>query len=255
MKHIKFVILMLVTILIIASCKEENPTEPVPEESGNLSGQPLPYSSGADNFNGILATIQYEYDAGVPGFPPVDFAMGYAQFGNMVDAGTVSVNNTNLSKSKQGDRVFYILPGPGSTNQLDNANFDGSLHQWKVSGSGNIPSFEGEISSAIKFELKTPLNGSTISKNSDLSITWQKSGYADQRILINLVSVNDSKVVFSEEDLADNGVYTIESSKINSLNGEVLIQVVKYRAKEISVNGKVYLIISEVVKSVTVSVK
>ncbi|MEE9432404.1 MAG: hypothetical protein V3V16_15260 [Melioribacteraceae bacterium] len=255
MKYIRLTTIILALLIFTVSCQEDSPNEPNSNGPSNSSGQPMPKITESSDINGILATIYYDFDAGLPGVPAIGLAMGYAQFGTMVDGGTVAINNTELDKNTQGGSVFYIKPGPGSTAQLNDVSFNGSLHKWNVSGSGNILEFEGDVKSPSKFNVTAPKNNTTISKSNDLNITWVRTGLSDEKILINLISLNDSKSIVTEQDLTNNGSYKIASSKLSSLSGKVMVQIVKYRYKEISANDKTYLIISEVVKSLTLTIQ
>ncbi len=222
MKSLKYTAVILLTIFFATSCQKDSPLEPINNnESSNSSGQPMPSITESADINGILATVYYDFDSGLPGVPVVGLVMGYAQFGSMIDGGTVSINNNDLSKNTQDGKVFYIKPGPGSTTLLGNVTFDNSMHQWSVSGNGEISSFSGEVKSPRIFDVTSPKNNSIISKSTGITINWTITGLSDEKILINLISVSDSKSIVSEQNLPNNGSYKIESSKISSLSGEI----------------------------------
>jgi hypothetical protein len=254
MKQLKSISIFFIMLVFLVSCSEDLPTEVVNTEATNASGQPMPEVAGVTDLNGILSTIYYDFDSGIEGIPAIGLSMGYAQFGSMVDGGTVTINNNELSKTTQGSSIFYMKPGTGSVEQLNNVSFNGLVHKWSVSGSGDIPSFDGDISSPTLFTVTAPANKSTITKANGINITWIRTGQTDEKILINLISLSGSNSVITEQDLENSGSYKIEASRISSLSGEYMLQIVKYRYKEISANNKAYLIISEVVKTLTLTI-
>ncbi|NOX19383.1 MAG: hypothetical protein GXO87_14030 [Chlorobi bacterium] len=258
MNYIKSGLLLIVMIVFLVSCSKDSGTEPTDEGNNtttNASGQPTPTFSNGVTPDGMMATIQYAFDAGVPGIPPVELAMGYAQFGAMVNAGDVIVNENQLSASASSGQTFYIKPGIGSIESLSNVFFNGSTHSWTVSGSGDIPALSGDIQSVNSFNVTSPANNSTVSKSQNLKVTWSGANNSDEKMMIVLVSVDNSNVVSSEQDLTNNGSYTIDASKLSSVSGQALLQVLKYRYKTLEANGKSFYLLTEVVRSLTLTVQ
>ncbi len=249
MKHVKFLSLALILIYTLIGC--ENVTEPEkPTQSNtNSSGQPMPKFANAENLAGIMATIYYEVSS-LPNVPAVGLAMGYSQFGSMVNAGTVMVNDNSLGKSTAGGKVFYMTPGAGSFTGLNGVSFNGSYHNWSVSGAGSVPEMSGKVQSPKAFNVTSPANNSTISKAKDLKITWT-GGYSSSTEKVLIVLINNS-TAFTAEELDNNGTYTIPSSKIKS--GNAMLQVVKYRYATISKDSKDYYMVSEIVKTIKLTI-
>lgn len=250
--------LILVTALFLTSCKEDssNPTEPENGNGGtsgtsNPSGQPVPNMAG--DSDGVLATINYEFET-MPGFPAAALNMAFAQFGQGVDGGSVSVNSNTVGKTSQGGTTFYISPSPSNpTATLNGVNFDGSNHNWSVSGNGEVPAINGSVASPRNFSLTVPANNASVSKSGDLTITWNNSS-SSSKVLVVLAAINNSGQYYAAEELNDTGSFTIAASDMSGFSGDCMLQVVKYNYSSVSAGGKNYYLISEIVKSVTLKV-
>jgi hypothetical protein len=261
MKNV-FTILMLVILTVILSigCSEDkddsNPTGPGNGEAGDMSslgGQPAPSSIASDNFNGVMATISYDI-ATVPGFPSVSTTIAFATFGEGVDAGAVIVNNNTLGKSTESGSTFYIVPSPSNpTATVSNVNFNGSAHNWSVGGGNGIPALSGSVNSPSQFNLNAPSNNSTVSKSAGFDVTWTTSGSSNAKILVLVTQVNNGNY-FSADELDDDGSYTVSASSLSEISGEAMLQAVKYTYNAINNGGKDYYMISEIVKSVNITV-
>lgn len=250
-----FITILLLSFTLLMSCSKDdsNPTEPGDGENNgntNNSGQPIP--TVAQSGDGVLATISYEFQT-APGFPAATLTMGFAQFGNGVEGGNVSVNSNSLGKASQNGTTFYISPSPSNpTQSLTGVNFDGSNHNWQVSGSGNVSQINGSVSSPTNFTVSSPASNTTISKSSGITVNWNNTS-ANSQVLIVLAPINNSGSYYSAET-NDNGNYTIASGDLSSFSGECLLQVVKFNYNTASSGGKTYYLIAEIVKSVTITV-
>ena len=248
--------LLLFTILFLASCSEEDsPTEPTDTGNGsgqgttNNSGQPIP--SMAQSGDGVLATISYEFQT-VPGLPSASISMGFAQFGSGIDGGDVSVNGNSLGKTSQSGTTFYITPSPSNpTQSLSGVSFDGSNHSWQVSGNGDVPQVNGSVASPNSFSVSGPANNASITKSNGVDVSWTNTS-ANSRVLVVLVDIDNSGNYYAA-DVDDNGNHTIASGDISSFSGECMLQVVKYNYNTASAGGKTYYLISEIVKSTTIT--
>ncbi len=249
MKHLKYLTISLILLFTFVGCdKLTDPEETIPV-SANSSGQPMPKFANSTNIGGVMATILYEIPSTFAGVPAVSLTMGYSSFGKLVDAGTVMVNDNTLGKNTTGGKVFYMTPSAGSVTGLTGVYFNISYHNWSVSGKNDIPTISGRVSSPRKFNVSTPTANSTISKANDLKVTWTGgSSSSTEKILLVLIALDKNKTSFTAEELANNGSYTIPSSKLSS--GKVMLQVVKYRYATVSKSDKDYIIVSEIVKTV-----
>ena len=249
--------LMVLSMMLLTSCNKDdsNPVDPNDDGGGgsstNPSGQPIPALGG--NHNGVMATISYEMET-IPGFPAVAISLGFAQFGQGVDAGSVTVNGNTLGKTTQGGSTFYITPSPSNpTQMLTGVNFDGSNHSWQVSGGNGIPALNGSVQSPRSFALSSPANNGTVNKANGINVSWNNTTN-NNRVLIVLVPLNNSNQYYTAEDLADNGSFTIPTGEISGFSGQAMLQIVKYRYAEVAAGGNNYYIISEVVKSVNLTI-
>ena len=253
MNYTKHFALLLLVLISIIGC--ESTTEPeVETEITNSSGQPMPNFSDASNFDGIMATISYEI-ATVPGMPAVGLTMGYSQFGSMVDAGKVTVNNNELGKNDESGKVFYMSPGVGSLTGLSDVYFNASAHNWSVSGGNGISTLSGNVTSPRNFSVTSPTSNSTVSKSNDLTVSWSGgSSSSTENILIVLVGLSDSKTAFTAQELGNSGSYTIKASDLSKISGSAMLQVVKYNYDSISNSGKDYFMVSEIVKVISLTI-
>lgn len=253
-KKLLFPIIFLSFFFLFACSEEDNPTEPNDTGNGNAttnnSGQPIP--SMAQSGDGVLATISYEFQTAA-GFPPVGIIMGFAQFGGGIDAGNVTVNGNALGKTTQSGTTFYVTPSPSNpTQSLSGVNFDGSNHNWEVSGSGDVPQISGSVASPTNFSVSSPANNSTVSKANGVNVNWNNTS-SNSRVLVVLAQLDNSGNYYSA-DVDDNGSHTIAAADISGFSGQSMLQVVKYNYASASAGGKTYYMVSEIVKSVTITV-
>ncbi|RMD98584.1 MAG: hypothetical protein D6814_07240 [Calditrichaeota bacterium] len=254
MKRSIFFVLLGLSLAFLVSCSKNNPTEPSGQEAqqvlSNASGQPIP--TVADNVFGVLATINFELQS-IPGIPAVGIAMGFAQFGDGLDAGTVSVNAKELGKTTQTGKTIYITPSPSNpTQSLDGLSFDGSEHKWNVSGGNGVSKFSTAVKSPKSFSVTAPTGNATVDKSKGIIVSWNNSS-PGSKVLIALVSQNNPEKLYISENLDDNGSFTIPASKISGMSGQSLLEIVKFNYNLVDSGGKTYAVISEIVKTLTIT--
>lgn len=249
-------ITLFAVLLFFNGCDktDDNPVSPGSgSNTGNQSGQPIPTIL---NTNGTLVAISFGYT--VPGIPiSVDYVMGYAQLGlpGGIDAGTVSVNSNNLSKSTQGSFTYYNSFSSTNPTSLQNVLFDGSsAHNWSVSGGDGIPSFTASIVPPKDFSITKPTAGSTITKSGGLEIQWSTTGSSTSDSIM-IVAATGSGTPYISSILSNSGSHTISASSLGSMSGETVLQVVKFRYTLKSANGKNYAVIAEIVKTVNIKLQ
>ncbi len=222
----------------------------------NQSGQPMPTISTGEGFElgGILATISFQFQT-IPGYPAVEFIMGYAYFGKGQDAGTVSVNGEQLSKQSAGGIVYYNSFSQTNPSSLKNTKFDGSMHQWDVSGSGDVPAVKIGVASPTAFTLTAPAAGD-VDKSKGLTISWNGGGAnSADSMLVMLVALDNSQKVYIKQGLPNNGNFTIPAADLSGFNGQAMLQVVKYRFSITTISGKQYTAVAEIVKQVQLNIQ
>jgi hypothetical protein len=262
MKNI-FTILLLVLIALIfttgcSSDDDSNPTEPnnnnQPGELTSVGGQPVPTGIASENFNGVMATVAYDFQT-LPSLPAVTLTLAFASFGEGVDAGAVSVNNNDVGKMSESGTTFYTSPSPTNpTATLSGVNFNGSAHSWSVAGGNGIPALSGSVNSPTQFNLTSPANNATVSKSNGFDVTWTAGGTGGSEVLVMIIDMSSSDDVFAVDGLDDDGSYSVSASSLSNISGEAMLQVVKYTYSGLNSGGKDYYIISEIVKSVTINV-
>lgn len=256
LEYILIFILTLSTLAFISACsKDDSPTEPEnnggSNEYSNPSGQPTPNFASDPNYGGLMATINYEFQT-LPGFPPANLALAFAQFGEGTDGGDVVVNQNTLGKNQIEGRAFYLVPSLSNPTQvLSNVNFNGSAHSWTVAGVNEISSINGSVSSARTFSLTSPANDAVITASNGINITW--NGGTSSRVLVVLASTSGGNNYVAFEDLDDDGSHTIAANELGEIHGGALLQVVKYNYSSVNAGGKNYYIISEVVRSASIT--
>lgn len=251
MKKKLLFLLFFITFIFFSCNKSDSPNSPtnVNPPTSNQSGQPIPTFAGV--IDGVLATIQFDFTIQSPfPVPPITYKMGFASFNNK-DAGTVKVNSTVIEKNQVGSALYYSSFSPTNPNDLTSVNFNGSAHNWEVTGSADVPAFTGSVTSPSTFTLITPTANATIKKSDGLTIQWTGTSSADSVLIVAVATNNSGYVV--KQGVSNSGSYTISASELGNMNGSTLVQVVKYRFSIKNVGTKNFVLVSEVVKAVTVT--
>lgn len=250
----KLLLIALPLLLMLAGCKKnvDNPTEPEISNSSNPTGQPMPSFVEQPDYNGAMATIQYSMASPIAGLPSVSMSMAFASFGAGVDAGAVKVNTNILAKLSSGGKTYYISPDPNNPLANVTLGWGNSDHTWNVAGGSTVPAITGSVKSPSDFSLISPVAGATVTKTNGIQVKWSSSSSA--KVLVQLVSVSQSASVKVYQELADNGSFTIPSSDISGFNGDCLLYVVKYTYASTTASGKIYYMVSEIVKNLTIKV-
>ncbi len=258
-RKLVFSLFLFISTLFLISCdKLENPLDIQQNGNGNSvvsnkTGQPIPQIGEDAELGGVLSTIKFDVQA-AEGLPSASVVMGFASFGNEEDAGTVSVNGNELGKSEYDGKVYYMSPSLGSFESLSNVEFDGSEHNWEVSGGGGISAFSAGVESPSDFEVLSPSADSVVNKAEGLEVSW--SGQSDnEKMLFVLVGMDGNADPYVKQEVPNNGSFTIPASALSGFSGKVLLQVVKYKYSFAASGGKQFLLISEVVKSVPVTLQ
>lgn len=242
-------------LAFFSSCDRIDDNPIFPDDNGkvgNKSGQQIPVPAWLGAPNGIAATISF--DQVVSGFN-INYVMGYAQFGttNFLDAGVVTVNGNEVAKNSSGNVIYYSSFNALSPSTLTGVNFNGSAHNWSVGGKNTIPQFDIVASSPHEFTLTSPASGASVSKSSDLNITWSVTGGASDSVMIYLTPATGSATPYVSAILANNGAAKISASDVSKFSGAAILQVVKFRYAYTTKSGKLYFAISEIVKTSAVT--
>ncbi len=257
---IQYLRLFLIIALFSALWGCDSSTAPKDDNSSvqevNQSGQPIPLSSGSSEleFGGVMASISFQFQT-VPGFPAAEFVMGYAYFNHGSDAGEVKINNQALKSEGSSGSSWYTSFSQTSPSSLQDVNFNGTQHNWTVSGKGDIPALNASVTSPLKFNLTSPLTGATITKSSGMNITWSGgSAQSADSMLVMLLDLSNSKTIL-EQGLPNNGQYTIDSGKLKDFSGDAFLQVVKYRYSITETGNFYYSAVAEIVNQASIIIE
>ncbi len=254
-KNLLLYVVPMALLIVLSGCKKDD-SNPLDSNINTTQSptQPMPSFGSTADFNGVLSTIMYDMDAPIPGIPPVQMTSAFASLGAQggVDGGNVAVNSAPLGKLVVSGKTTYMAPDPNNpTASFDAIYFNGSNHSWSVSGGNGIPGFGGSVKSVSNFNMVSPASNASVSKSGDLSVIW--NGGTTNKVLIQITSISNGNTKVYQE-LFDNGSYKIPSADLSALGGSCLLYVVKYNYNLLTVSGKKYAIISEIVKSVKINV-
>jgi len=244
-------------VILFTGCKKDSTTAPVtdPTPKSPDSGQPMPDFGG--DVDGVVAAIQFSYSfVGMP--VSVDMDMGFASFGDGVDAGTVTVNGKTIAKSTSGSTVYYN--SFASTDPLNpptslGLSWYGQPHVWNVTGAGSIPAFTITVQSPSKFTVSNPTTATTASKSSPLTVTWSgASSNSQDSVMIMLVSLTGSATVTATTSNTT-GTYAIPAAQLGGFSGDAMLEVVKYRYAVKTESNKTFVGVAEIVNTVNFKIQ
>ena len=266
-----FLTTILIGVVVLAGCNKQDalpntPTLATPSNPAvtNASGQPVPNFSSFPNYGGLLSTIQYDYSTpayqGIPSFT-VTFKLGFAQFGNGVDAGTVTVVSDSLPKHTDGSKIYYMnnftLGGTG----LSSVEFsNGTVQNWTISGGGGIPAITSGLSTQtpVTFVISSPASGENIVKANGLNIHWTNANPNGLDSILIVIVGNGASYMKSSilsGSSSSQGSYSITGSDLGTMTGTCVLQVVKYRYNVVIINSKVFIVMAEIVKQETINLQ
>ncbi len=135
--------------------------------------------------------------------------------------------------TKTQSTAYYLTPEtpklPPTAWPID---FDGTtFHNFKVMGSGGFPSFKDSIASVTEAALTSPSDGSTVSKSSDLVLSWTPTSASDDKVFAVIVASSDTSKRITAAIADDNsGSLVISASKMKTLNsGSATLYFVRFR--------------------------
>lgn len=250
MKKNVLIMFALSTSILFSCSKDEEAATPAPTPTptpttptGNPTGNTSPSFIGAD---ASLWAIKSLSVTTIPGMPPVTttVGLGVAAFNNgtttMVDAGTVKLNTTVLTKN--ANNSYNNTPGTSNPTGID---FSSGV-TWDVTGNNGFSAFTEVVT----------LNFPTVSEITSSTTITKSSGYT---LTVNTVSGADSVMFLVgsvTKTLAGNATScTFSSSELSGLNtGSTVIQVAAYTFTNKDISGKDTYFGNETVQSKTATV-
>ena len=203
---------------------------PIPDV-GNVGGI-LICQNVSSNYGGI----SFDYTSGTA------FFFG-SSTSDLIYGGTVMLNDKTLDTMSYGGYLTY----GGNAN----VTYDGSSPaNFSVSGAGSVPAFNASITAPTKTTITAPVMNATISRASNLDITWDGTG-ADSLII---VVAGNSGGNITKTGVVNDGSLTISSSELSGIAaGSGIITVVKYKFVIHTEGTKNYTVIAQTYQYVAVT--
>lgn len=204
----------------------------------------LPNSAGS---SGVFASVMF--DQLVQGDLQVNYIMGYANLSGS-DAGTVLLANQEIKKNGSLGNYIYSSFNPDKPTTLFNVVFDGvSQHNWAISGAGSIPSASFSQESPSDFSLNRSLAGQTIDKTKGFTLSWSSpEGPEKYFAYISTTKAGGNEVLVKGSVITGISQFTFSPEALATLNGEIRVQVAKYKESEVKIGNKTYAVFSQVVR-------
>ncbi len=246
-KH--FLFAALIAAVGFTSCdKEETPDQEVPQETSVQTAYPQ-----YDDADGILVGIKSITKQETAGFPiEIELGTAVAAFFDgpgsttLLDAGTVELNESSLSKQSNNSYVFI----PSATD-FQGIDFSGGA-SWEVSGNGEVDAISDDFN---RFPGTPELNEvEDITKGEAFTVSIAGSVSSTDSILVVVSSQDGSSInkTFARTQTSFSFTAT-ESGNLNTGTG--LVQVVPYAFTQVDVSGKNIYFINETVVTQNVTIK
>jgi len=238
------IMLFLAMSLAFTGCNEDDEDdEPDPAPAQNTDTEPVPTFPMAD---ATLVAVDTETTQDTPlGTFDIFIGTAVALFfdtnQNLLDAGTVSINGSDLTKNSNNSYTY--LP---SLTEPEGLSFTTGT-DWDVSGSSNFPAFSA--SPGFDFPSVGDISGGDIvDRSADYTITI--SSVADADSIIYLVSGiskttagNVTSCTFTADELA------------GAPAGQGIIQAAPYAYEDQEFSGKIVYFVKEKVVSKSVTIE
>jgi len=246
MKQIKTLVIALFLFAGMSSfwgCADLS-TDPI---NGDVTEGFIPVLPSYSGYHGVFASVMF--DQLVQGDLQVNYIMGYANLSGS-DAGTVLLMNQNILKNGSLGNYVYSSYNPNKPTTLFNVVFDGvSQHNWAISGTGSIPSASFSQESPSDFSLNRSLAGQTIDKTKGFTISWTTpEGPEKYFAYISTTKAGSNEVLVRGSVITGLSEFTFSPAALTTLNGEIRVQVVKYKESEVKIGNKPYVAFAQVVR-------
>jgi hypothetical protein len=234
----------LIAMMCFTACEKEEDTPPVlpPAPPMNESASTNPVPGDAD---GVLVAVNSTSGSGLFSFN-IGTGVGLFYNGNkeLVSAGVVSVNGTELTKAEGNS--YYSTPGASNIQGID---FEDD-RSWVVAGGNGIPAFSYNNNSTNKPmpTVGTNTSADNVSRSADYTVSVNTLSGADSVLfilgdLIHTAAGNTISHTFKADDIA---------AKLE--NGQAAAMVVPYNLNPRQFSGKRIYFINEAVSTKVVNV-
>lgn len=245
----KFTTLILfASALAFTACDKDDDVLEIPQDDPTPTTEPAPATPQFSNADGSLWAVNSASSQSVGGFE-VEINIGIAvgaftengEFNTLVDAGTVSVDDNNLTR--QTNNAYSLTPSQTNPTGID-YNTDVN---WSVSGGSGFIDFT--YTSSIPWPTASEItSGGTVSKSSGYTLTVNTVENADSVLFmvgsaIKTISGNATSCTFT----------SVELSGLD--NGANVASVVPYASEPENFGGKTIYIGKEAVQSKSVTIE
>lgn len=263
----KFTILMVPAIAMaigFTSC-DKTPVEPtIPKiDTPQTTAAPTPVTpSAGDGMWGAMIALEMKFTINNPQLPvPVTTStdMGIASFydnnngsGNLVDAGTVSINGNDLEKNTNNSYTLTATTGmTPSTLDL------GSTVSWKVSGGSGISAITHNHTTS-GFPDYTGTTPTEIDRSKDLEVDLGSNVSGADSVYVVIVTTSKTIIKAYGANPAPSKA-TITASELSGLSAvddnTAYFEVVPFTYEVSTISGKKYAFIKEAAVVTAVNVK
>jgi hypothetical protein len=232
----------LIAMMCFTSCEkeEDDPVVPTPPMNESASTNPVPGDA-----DGVLVAVSSKSGSGLFS---INVGTGVALFYNgnaeLVSAGVVSVNGTELTKAEGNS--YYSTPGVSNPQGIDFS----SDRSWVVEGGNGIPAISYKNNGSNYPMPTTGENTSkdNVSRSADYTVSVSTLTGADSVLFIlgsltHTAAGNTISHTFKADDIA-----------ANLKNGQAAAMVVPYNLNPRSFSNKKFYFINEAVSTKIVNV-
>lgn len=241
-------LLLLSAALVFTACEKDEDEPEIPQENPTTETESAPTTPQFSNADGSLWAVNSMSTQSVGGFE-VDVNIGIAvgaftengDFNTLVDVGTVSVDDNNLTR--QSNNSYTLTPSQTNPTGID-YNTDVN---WSVSGGNGFSEFT--YTSSIPWPTASEISsGGTVSKSAGYTLTVGSVENADSVLFmigsaIKTIPGNAVSCTFSADELSGLD------------NGTSVASVAPYASEPENFGGKTIYIGKEAVQTRTVTIE
>jgi hypothetical protein len=218
---------------LLSSCDKKEDETPVNNNTAN--------NFSYDDAFGVLVAVKSVSYTSVGGFEvPVEVNSGSAFFPTdagattFADAGTVSLENKNLTKQANNIYAYDDYLNPLTLSNIS----------WNVSGNGSIPSFSKTVDRPLPTFSGYSSLPATVSKATGISISLGSAVYAADSVIVMITSSNDAVL---KSVAGNSGSVTFSSADLTKLNTSNVgsISISPYNLSSETIGGKKYYFVNE----------
>jgi len=226
-------LLVAFSAFFLSSCDKKEDETPVNNNTNNTFSY--------DDAFGVLVAVKSVSYTSVGGFEvPVEVNSGSAFFPTdagattFADAGTVSLENKNLTKQANNIYAYDDYLNPLTLSNIT----------WNVTGNGSIPAFSKTVSRPLPTFSGFSTLPSTVSKASGITISLGSAVYAADSVIVMITSSNDAVL---KSVSGNSGSVSFSSADLTKLNTSTVgsVSISPYNLSSETIGGKKYYFVNE----------